>query len=237
MKIITADDHALIREGLHAILRRMDEHLQFVEACDGKSLEAQLVQHPDADLLLLDVQLPDVSGLDLLERLSERYPSLPIVMLSAEHDRETVTRAIDLGAAGFLPKTSLNQVLVSAIQLVMSGGIYIPPEALRPPGAATTAHAPAPAPTAGATAGSGSGITPESLGLTGRQLDVLWLLLEGMSNKQICRKLDLAEATVKVHVRAILRALNVDSRTEAVVVATRMGLVPPSAATLPSTAG
>ena len=96
--------------------------------------------------------------------------------------------------------------------------------------AGTTAHAPAPAPTAGAAAGAGSGITPESLGLTGRQLDVLWLLLEGMSNKQICRKLDLAEATVKVHVRAILRALNVDSRTEAVVVATRMGLVPPAGA-------
>lgn len=226
MKIITADDHALIREGLHAILRRMDELLQFVEACDGKSLESQLALHPDADLLLLDVQLPDVSGLDLLERLSGRYPSLPIVMLSAEYDRETVTRAIDLGAAGFLPKTSLNQVLVSAIQLVMSGGIYIPPEALRQAGA-SGAHAAAPAPAAPA---PGAAITPESLGLTGRQLDVLWLLLEGMSNKQICRKLDLAEATVKVHVRAILRALNVDSRTEAVVVATRMGLVPPTGA-------
>jgi DNA-binding NarL/FixJ family response regulator len=232
VKIIAADDHALIREGLHAILKRMDEQLQFIEACDGKSLEAQLAQHPDADLLLLDVQLPDVSGLTLLETLSGQYPDLPIVILSAEHDRETVTRAIDLGAAGFLPKTSLNQVLVSAIQLVMSGGIYIPPEALRPSSAPVPA--PAPAPVAPA---PGTALTPESLGLTGRQLDVLWLLLEGMSNKQICRKLDLAEATVKVHVRAILRALNVDSRTEAVVVATRMGLVPPAPVAAPGLHG
>lgn len=243
MKIITADDHGLIREGLRAMLNRMDEHLEFVEAYDGKSLHVQLTQHPDADLLLLDVQLPDCNGLTLLSEITEMYPRLPVVMVSGDYDRETVTLAIDRGASGFLPKISLNEVLVSAIRLVMAGGIYIPPEALK--GASTsvasaafglaklstTVAAISPSipssfpsqPNTPMPAVSFSDQSAHALGLTERQLDVLDLLLQGMSNKQICRVLDLAEATVKVHVRAILRAFKADSRTEVVVAASRMG--------------
>ena len=256
MKIITADDHGLIREGLRAMLNRMDEQLEFVEAYDGKSLHAQLVQHPDADLLLLDVQLPDCNGLSLLSEITQLYPRLPVVIVSGDYDRETVTLAIDRGASGFLPKISLNEVLVSAIRLVMAGGIYIPPEAIKGVGSAAvrlpgsevanTSVSPLTAATpfspAALSAPASSAASPhaasiaaclgnqnvQALGLTERQLDVLDLLLQGMSNKQICRVLDLAEATVKVHVRAILRAFKADSRTEVVVAASRMGWKAPN---------
>lgn len=226
MKILAVDDHALIRAGLRAILQDFDPALVFIEAGDGQAARLRLAEHPDIDLALLDVRMPDCDGIALMGQLQAQCPALPIVMLSAEFDADTVRRAIDLGASGFLPKTSLNQVLVSALNLVMAGGIYIPPEVMRRP---ITAPAAAPAPVVAplpvapeplAQDSAGSGI---ALGLTDRQTDVLLRLLEGKSNKQICRELDLAEATVKVHVRAILRVLGVNSRTEAMVAAARLG--------------
>lgn len=234
MKIITADDHGLIREGLKAILNRLGGDLVFVEAHDGASLREQLTRHADADLLLLDVQLPDCSGLELLTEVSANHPKLRTIMVSGDYDRNTVSQALELGASGFLPKTALNQVLISVIQLVMAGGIYVPPEALR----GTPGRSPeiglggggAMEAGGGAANPSFAGRTVEAwpgslrkLGLTERQIDVLNLLLLGKSNKLICRELDLAEATVKVHVRAILRAFHADSRTEVVVAANRMG--------------
>lgn len=228
MKILATDDHALIREGLHAILRGAYPDLLFIEACDGASARQRLAEHRDIELVLLDVRMPDCDGIELMCQLHAQYPTLPVVMLSAESDVETVRRAIDNGAAGFLPKTSLNQILVSAINLVMAGGVYIPPEAMRrsplhvlQPAPSTVTTSPVIAPAAPA----GEPIVPsmQALGLTDRQADVLAHLLEGKSNKQICRELDLAEATVKVHVRAILRVLGVNSRTEAMVAAARLG--------------
>ncbi len=143
MKIVTVDDHALIREGLKAILMSTDERPAVVEAADGGGLRQQLAAHPDIDLILLDVQLPDCDGLALLEELARTHPQVPVIVLSAEHEAETITRALHMGAAGFVPKTSINKVLISAIRLVLAGGIYVPPEAVlqgrsisRPEGAA-----------------------------------------------------------------------------------------------------
>lgn len=233
MKILAVDDHALIREGLRAILHGFDPSLVFIEASDGHAARLRLAENPDIDLALLDLRMPDCDGIELMGQLQVQCPALPVVILSAEFDADTVRRAIDQGASGFLPKTSLNQVLVSALNLVLAGGIYIPPEVMRRPAAALSgaqmAATPAPvglatleyqSPPAQVSACSGSG---SSLGLTDRQTDVLLRLLEGKSNKQICRELDLAEATVKVHVRAILRVLGVNSRTEAMVAAARLG--------------
>lgn len=222
MKIVTADDHSLIREGLKAILRTLDPVPVFVEAGDGRSLKEALQAHPDADLVLLDVRLPDCSGLSLLPELLAAHPNMPVMLLSAEFDPELIGRALELGASGFLPKTSLNQVLVSAVRLVMAGGVYVPPEAVR----REVAAAPR-VPAAGSRQPIHAPPDAVRLDLTERQWEVLWLLLEGKSNKQICRDLDLAEATVKVHVRAILRELGVHSRTEAVVAATRLNLQRP----------
>lgn len=208
MKILAADDHALIRDGLNAVLQKLGPDVTVLPAASCADVETLLAGHPDIDLLLLDLRLADGHGFDLLPRLTQAYPHLPIVVLSGHYETESVTRAIHLGASGFVPKTAMNDVLVSALQLVLAGGIYVPPEVLT---------APSPPPTRSKTAPPG---------FTERQMDVLSLLLEGKSNKHICRELGLAEATVKVHVRAILRALDARSRTEAVVAATRLGLAP-----------
>jgi DNA-binding NarL/FixJ family response regulator len=214
VKILIVDDHSLVREGLQAILSRSDLSAQFLEAWDATSVWDHITKNPDLDFVLLDIQLPDCSGLELLTRIVGHRPELPVVMLSADHDSQTVTHALNLGASGFLPKTSVSEVLVSAIRLVLAGGIYVPPEALlkstmRPAFASAQSTAP---------------VTIESLRFTARQVEVFRLLLQGMSNKQICRKIDLAEATVKIHVRGILRAINVSSRAEAIAKAAQLGL-------------
>lgn len=214
MKILIVDDHGLVREGLRAILSRSELAAQCEEAWDAASLWSQLEQHPAIDLVLLDIQLPDISGLSLLDDIVQKHPHLPVIMLSADHDAGIVNHALEQGARGFLPKSSLNQVLVSAIRLVLSGGVYVPPEALLKPAGRPVSAAPVAA------------VTVASLGFTARQTDVFGLLLQGMSNKQICRELDLAEPTVKIHVRGILRTLGVSSRAEVIAKFSTLDLVP-----------
>ena len=166
------------------------------------------------DLALLDLGLPDCAGPDGLARLREARPDLPVVVVSATSDPDTILEALDLGAMGFIPKTSTRDVLLNAVRLVASGGIYVPVEALRARGEKAGGGAP----------GTGAARSAAELGLTGRQRDVLVLLLKGLPNKLIARKLDLAENTVKVHVRAVLQALDVSTRTQALIAATRLGL-------------
>jgi len=205
MKILVADDHALIREALRLLLQELDSDTTVIEAVDGESARRLVAAHPELDLALLDLRLPGVSGLDLLGELRSGYPDLPIVVLSGVEDAATMRAALDRGAMGFIPKSSSNRVMLGALRLVLSGGRYLPSELLT---AAVTA-------------------TPESFSkikLTERQRDVLRLMVQGQSNKQICRELGLAEPTVKIHVTAILRALNVTSRAQAIVAVNRFGL-------------
>ena len=217
VKLLIVDDHGLVREGLKAIVTQSDLQAQCLEAWDEASVWHQLILNKDLDLVLLDIQLPGLSGIELLKRINNDHPQLPVIMLSADHDADTVSEALQLGASGFMPKSSLNQVLISAIRLVVAGGVYIPPEALLK----STAKPPMPV--------AKNTVSLESLGLTNRQVDVLRLLLKGMSNKLISRQIDLAEATVKIHVRGILRALNVTTRTEALVKLNAIGLRIPDA--------
>jgi DNA-binding NarL/FixJ family response regulator len=142
-----------------------------------------------------------------------------VVVLSASDQREDIMRSIDLGAMGFIPKTSSNPVMLQALRLVLSGGVYLPPVALGP-----RAGIAAPPPTRAADPAPGT--SARDLGLTARQAQVLQLILQGKPNKVICRELGLAEGTVKIHVAAILRALNVSTRTQAVIEASRLGLHP-----------
>ena len=212
MKLLIVDDHGLVREGLKAILGQSDLKAECLEAWDEISIWQCLKQHPDVNLVLLDIQLPGLSGMDLLKRIAKEHPAMPIIMLSADHDSNTVSQALQWGASGFMPKNSLNQVLISAIRLVLAGGVYIPPEALL-----KSVPKPQPTPT------NKAALQLDSLGLTNRQLDVLRLLVRGLSNKRISRQIDLAEATVKIHIRGILRTLGVTNRTEALVRLTEMG--------------
>jgi DNA-binding NarL/FixJ family response regulator len=179
-----------------------------------------LQTEPDTDLVLLDLHLPDQDGLQVLATVAQRHPSVAVVMLSGDKDPATIHQALAAGAQGFIPKTETREVLSSALALVLAGGVYVPTAALR---AAPPPSAPDPQ-TASNAAHLPATMAANALGLTERQLDVLALLMEGKNNKLICRALDLAEPTVKNHVSAILKALGVSSRTEAVLAVTRLGL-------------
>ena len=218
MKILVIDDHVLIRESLAGVLRELRSEATVIEAMDARETMRLVVEHPDLALVLLDLGLPDRDGFEVLAELRERYPTIPVVVLSGHHDRANVVRALNLGALGFIPKTAQRQVLASSISLVLAGGVYIPPEILSLPEPA---------------AASGPGARPRlanipvksagDFGLTDRQVEVLALMAQGKSNKAIGRVLDIAEPTVRNHVTAVLRALNVTNRTEAVIAVVELG--------------
>jgi len=215
MKCLIVDDHVLIREALRGILKELKgEATAIIEASHSGHAVRQLEQHPDVELILLDLALPDRDGFDLLLELGQRYATTSVVVLSAHQDQDRVMRALDLGALGFIPKSASREVMLSAFNLIFSGGIYVPAEIL-PRHARLIAEEQAP--------GKPSTQIAE-LGLTARQLEVLALVAQGKSNKAICRILDLAEPTVKIHVSAILKALKASNRTEAVVTANALGL-------------
>jgi DNA-binding NarL/FixJ family response regulator len=158
---------------------------------------------------------PDVGA--VLAELVERHPTISIVVLSTYHDRNRITRALDLGAIGFIPKSAQREVMLSAFNLIFSGGVYVPPEILGPGSRHHSSAAPLP---------PDPKVSAAELGLSERQMEVLALMMQGKSNKAICRVLGLAEATVKIHVSAILKALKVANRTEAVIAAGALGLGP-----------
>jgi DNA-binding NarL/FixJ family response regulator len=212
MKILVVDDHVLIREAMRGVVLGLHAGASVLEAGDAATALRTLDQHPDVELMLLDLHLPDGDGLAVLSNVIERHPAVAVAMLSGDTDETTMRRALDLGAQGWIPKSESRQVLASALGLILAGGVYVPRAALRAP-ASTTAPASVPPPAP----------QPAALGLTERQLEVLALLMQGKNNKLICRALNLAEPTVKNHVSAILKALGVTSRTEAVLAVTRLG--------------
>ena len=162
-------------------------------------------EHPDISLILLDINLPDRDGFSVLRELRDRYATIAIIILSSSDDQDTVKRAFKLGALGFIPKTTEREVMLNAIELVFSGGIYIPSEILEE----TTSPR--------LTNKLATRDSPKGLGLTDRQIEVLALLMKGKSNKIIAKTLNMAVPTVKNHITVVLKALNVTSRTEAVI--------------------
>lgn len=226
IKILVVDDHPLVREALRDNLRQLESDVEVIEARNAHEALAAATQFPDVDLVLLDLQLPDARGFSALTAFRDSHPAIPVVLLSAHDERDVVFAALDHGAAGFVPKTATTQVMLSALRLVLSGGTYVPAEAFspRPNGSAETSTA--------ASAQSNPTIRrPADLGLTPRQTEILRLLLQGKPNKIISRELGLAESTVKIHITSILRALNVNSRVQAVIAVAKLGLRldPPSA--------
>src|SRR5262245_53039762 len=175
MKILVVDDHALIREALGGVLQELKPEASVIEASSCReALQLAQANAGELGLVLLDLGLPDGDGFDTLGELRDLYPAVAIVVLSASRDRDSVTRALDLGALGFIPKSATRGVMMSALQLVFAGGIYVPPEILQHPqktplGAAVSAP-----------------MSPADLGLTERQIDVLALMMQGMSNKAVC---------------------------------------------------
>jgi DNA-binding NarL/FixJ family response regulator len=206
MKILVIDDHPLIQDALAQLLPQLGTGIEVRGASDAAAATAILDNEPDVALVLLDLALPGTRGLDLLADLMLDHPGVPIMVLSATHDMSTVNAALGAGARGFVPKTADPAVLLDAIRKVCDGGAYRTNDVTQAPGR------------------DGVHILPHELGLTARQADVLKLLVQGKPNKLICRDLKLSEGTVKVHISAILKALNVSSRTQAVATLARRGI-------------
>jgi DNA-binding NarL/FixJ family response regulator len=217
MKVLVVDDHPLIREALRGVFHELQGDAGVIEASDSQQAMQLVAEHQDLQLILLDLNLPDRDGFSVLSELRERHPEIAVVVLSGVQDRNSVAKALDLGAVGFIPKTGQREVMVSALQLVFAGGIYIPPEIL------DRGQIPPPLSPTATRLGLQSAARPTDVGLTERQTDVLALMMQGKSNKAICRVLDLAEPTVKNHVTAIFKALKVINRTEAVIAARELG--------------
>ena len=215
MKLLVVDDHPLMREAVQGVVARLEPGATVLAVGDSERGFAIADAEPDLDLVLLDLNIPGLAGIPALKAWRRRYPEVPVVVLSSADDRPTVLAAIAAGAAGFIPKSSPNEVLLNALRLVLAGGKYLPPEALAPVaglGARATRVA------------TERALSLETLGLTDRQAQVLKLLAAGKSNKLICRELDLAERTVKAHLSAVFRALGVTTRTQAALAAAKLGL-------------
>jgi len=200
--IALADDHPIVRVALRAALAGLATDTRFVEASDAASTLELVKSAPDIDLLLMDLHMPGVEGLATVRAIRETVPQLPVAIVSADEDTSTVAGLLRLGVCGFIPKSDSAKVIVSAVRLILAGGTYVPPRLVN-------ASRPAPSP---ATSSDGN-----RLPLTDRQFDVLRLLGKGKSNKLIARELGITEGTVKVHVKHILKKLNLRSRLEAAV--------------------
>jgi two-component system, NarL family, nitrate/nitrite response regulator NarL len=200
MKLLIVDDHPIVREGLAAFLEQLGPDTAVLQAGDASRALALAAEHSDLDAVILDLGLPGLNGMSAIAELGRIRPELPVIVLSASEDARQAREALAQGALGYVPKSASRQTLVSAIQLVLNGEIYVPPLVLGEPPALLP-------PASGARISAGL--------LTDRQIEVLKRLSAGQSNKTIARDLDLSEKTVKAHVTAIFRALNVANRTQA----------------------
>lgn len=215
LSVLLVDDHTLFRAGLAVLLKKVPAIGEIAECGSGAEALAHWQTHRAMDLMILDIGLPDADGLDLLRSLKSSAPELPVILLSANLDAQLIHRALREHASGFIPKTATPEVMVSAVQLVLNGGVYIPPEAF----AAGMLEA-APAAERGEFNAAAS---PAQL--TQRQMDVLRHMKNGLSNKEIARELNMSPSTVKVHVAAILREFDAASRTQAVFLAKDRGVL------------
>ncbi|MCY1664807.1 response regulator [Rhizobium sp. SL86] len=199
--IIIADDHPLFRGALRQALGDIAGHAEIIEAGSFEAARSAAATHPEADLMLLDLAMPGVSGFSGLMSLRAEFASLPIMIVSATDDGSTIRRALELGASGFISKSSGLDEIRQAIETVLEGGVWVPDGVER-----DAEEDPAVAE-----------LMERLKTLTPQQSRVLSMLAEGLLNKQIAYELGVSEATIKAHVSAILLKLNVDSRTQAVI--------------------
>jgi DNA-binding NarL/FixJ family response regulator len=187
MKLLLIDDHHIVRQGLAALIRLSVEGAEVIETGEARTGFSLAEAHPDLDVIILDLALPGIDGFSALREFGHRRPDVPVIVLSSSEDAADARRALEDGALGYVPKSASHNSLLGAIRLVMDGEIYVPPFLL---GGGLVRPASAPA--------------QSSLNLTNRQIDVLRLLVEGRSNKEIARDLELAEKTVKVHTKQFI---------------------------------
>ncbi len=210
---LIVDDHPIVRDSLHLLLQDLVPGCETILATTLVQMREAL-QRANFDYAIVDLNLPDSRGLDTLKLARELRPELPIIVYSGRAEKDVILRCLNFGAVGYIPKTQYGDLITQALKMVFSGQTYVPRQAVsesgQPPYSLPTPHLGA--------------ADPRELGMTERQIEVLTLMLRGLPNKLICRKLNLAEGTVKVHVSNVLRALGVRNRTQAVIAAGEMGL-------------
>lgn len=194
MKILQADDHPLVREGIRQIISHLGDDIEFFEASNLNELLAILHEQSDVDLILLDLNMPGMDGFEGYHRIEEENPAVPVAILSASEDPRHVNAALQVGAAGYIPKSSSPEIMLTAIRLILSGGVYVPAELM-----------------------TWQTVSKENnplVKLTSRQCEVLMLVKQGLANKVIADRLNIAEKTVKQHISTIFRVFGVTNRTQ-----------------------
>ena len=210
MKILIADDHALFRDGLAMRLEEIDPDVILLQAATFSQALKILDQEKKIDLAVLDLDMPDMPWEEGLNEMRRKAETARFVVVSASEDARNIRKVLESGVCGYIPKRSDPKILNSALQLVLDGGTYIPPAMIE----------------CGSTMpNNGNGAKPKGKTLTNRQAQVLDLVAQGLSNKQIAYEMGVSEATVKLHINALLRSIGVTNRTQAVVTAQKMGLI------------
>lgn len=205
LTVIVADDHPLVREALAQALRQALAGAEVIGAASLHEARAELERLDSVDLLILDIDMPGMDGFAGLAAVRAQYPAVPVAIVSSTRDPAVMRRAIEFGAAAFVPKSAALETISSALQAVLDGEVWLPPEA---------DDVPAPS----------DDFAKSAAELTPQQSRVLALLAQGKLNKQIAYELSVSEATVKAHVTAILKKLGVRSRTQAVIMSRRFSI-------------
>ena len=203
LRIVIADDHALVRGGLALLIEMASPGAEVFQANNHAQVMAFLEQNESVDLLLLDLMMPGMQGETNIKTISQAWPEIPIVIVSVKEDTGSIRGSLAAGAMGYIPKTSSPDVTVSAIQLVLAGGVYVPPHVLFMGDRDSNV------------ASENESVTENNFGLTQRQVEVLEFIAVGKSNQAIAGELGLTTGTIKMHVSAIFKRLQVSSRTEA----------------------
>ena len=215
MQILIVDDHQLFLDGIRHILNRLDPDAEVIESTWADQAIEFLESGRNFDLVLIDLSMPGMDGISILQRMQLRGDWLPLVVVSAEEDVRTIKTVLEMGALGFIPKTHNSQQMLAALNAILDGDIYVPPEIQKQIDIQSARRNMA----------SGSNASLKDSGITKRQYDVLQLLAKGYSNKQIATSLFLTEHTVKAHISALFSSFQAHNRTECVQIAQRRGIL------------
>ncbi len=213
LRIVLADDHALFRGGLVLLIKLMDQPAEILEASDLDQATGYLAGGPPIDLLLLDLLMPGMNGIEGVRHICRNWPDVPVVIVSVKEDAKAIREALQAGAMGYIPKTSSPETTTNALKFILAGGVYVPPHILHL--SDTRPTLPAERDRGGWQETPGGEKASDALGLTARQVEVLRLMAEGKSNKDIAADLDISPGTVKMHVSRIFKVLKVENRTQA----------------------